>query len=44
MARLGHFGLRDDAWANTESLVERDHPKYRAIVDFTGALGEGFAR
>jgi hypothetical protein len=26
---------RDDAWANSDSLRELDHPKYRAIVDFT---------
>lgn len=24
----------DDAWANSESLADRDHPKYRAITDF----------
>jgi len=27
----------DDAWANSESLLDLDHPKYRAIVDFTRA-------
>ena len=25
---------RDDMWANADSLVELDHPKYRAIRDF----------
>jgi hypothetical protein len=24
----------DDAWANSESIMDRDHPKYRAISDF----------
>jgi hypothetical protein len=25
----------DDTWANAESVLDRDHPKYRAIVDFS---------
>jgi hypothetical protein len=28
---------KDDAWANSESVLELDHPKYRAIVDFAQA-------
>jgi hypothetical protein len=24
----------NDAWSNANSLVDLDHPKYRAIVDF----------
>ena len=24
----------NDAWANSETLLDRDHPKYRAIADF----------
>jgi hypothetical protein len=28
---------KDDAWANAESVLERNHPKYRAIADFARA-------
>jgi hypothetical protein len=28
----------NDAWANTDSILDRDHPKYRAIVDFAATL------
>ena len=24
----------DDMWANADSVLDRDHPKYRAIRDF----------
>ena len=24
----------NDAWANSDSVLQNDHPKYRAIVDF----------
>jgi len=26
----------NDPWANAQSILDRDHPKYRAIVDFLG--------
>jgi hypothetical protein len=28
----------DDAWANADSVLERNHPKYRAIADFAHAV------
>jgi hypothetical protein len=34
---------RDDAWANSDSATELDHPKYRATRDFARALREGSA-
>ena len=34
---------RDDAWANADSAIELDHPKYRAIRDFARGLREGKA-
>lgn len=32
---------RDDAWANSDSVTELDHPKYRAIREFARALRDG---
>jgi len=29
---------RDDAWANADSPVDLDHPKYRAITDFSRSV------
>jgi len=26
----------NDAWANASTIVDRTHPKYRAIVEFAG--------
>ena len=34
---------RDDAWANSDSVIELEHPKYRAIRDFARALRDGTA-
>ena len=34
---------RDDAWANSDSVTELEHPKYRAIRDFARALRDGTA-
>jgi hypothetical protein len=31
----------DDAWANADSPVALDHPKYRALGDFSRGLGAG---
>ena len=33
----------DDAWANSDSAVALDHPKYRALRDFARSLGQGSA-
>ncbi len=30
----------NDAWANADSPVQLDHPKYRAIADYARSLGE----
>ena len=31
----------NNAWANADTPLQLDHPKYRAIVDFSKSVGGG---
>ncbi len=47
-AGASHFNLwgwvaPDDTWANTDTAVDFDHPKYRAAVEFSRRLGAAAA-